>query len=169
VSARLRNTALAIAILVLVQIYLGALVAGLDAGRTFNTWPLIDGSLIPAAERLWFETPLWRNFFENTLTVQFDHRMVAYAVWLLSVLHAVDAWRSRAVSSAVGLAVLVSLQAVLGIVTLLYVAPLGLSLAHQGFAIVVLTAAVLHAEALRPQARPHDLPHSLPLEQGARR
>ena len=47
--------------LVLAQIYLGALVAGLDAGMSFNTWPLIDGAFIPASERLWFETPWWRK------------------------------------------------------------------------------------------------------------
>ena len=85
---RLRLTAAGLAILVLVQIYLGALVAGLDAGLVFNTWPQIDGALIPSAERLWFESPAWRNLFENTLTVQFDHRMVAYALWLAAVLHA---------------------------------------------------------------------------------
>ena len=75
----MRYGALAIAVLVLVQIYLGALVAGLDAGLVYNTWPLIDGSFIPEASRLWFITPAWRNLFENTLTVQFDHRMMAYA------------------------------------------------------------------------------------------
>ena len=85
-----------IAALVLLQIYLGALVAGLDAGMSFNTWPLIDGAFIPAAERLWFETPWWRNLFENALTVQFNHRMLAYAIWLLALLHAFDAWRSAA-------------------------------------------------------------------------
>jgi len=170
IRARLRASALLIVGLILVQIYLGALVAGLDAGRSFNTWPLIDGAFIPAGERLWFETPLWRNFFENNLTVQFDHRMAAYAIWLLSVLHAFDAWRARApLAGALGLAVLITLQAVLGIVTLLNVAPLGLSLAHQGFAIVVLTAAVLHAEALRPQPLARGMAASLPLQQGASR
>ena len=64
------------------QIYLGALVAGIDAGLVYNTWPLIDGAFVPAADRLWFFTPAWRNLFENTLTVQFDHRMLAYAIWL---------------------------------------------------------------------------------------
>ncbi len=88
---RLRLTAASLAVLVLVQIYLGALVAGLDAGLVFNTWPHIDGALIPSAERLWFESPAWRNLFENTLTVQFDHRMVAYALWRAS-------WR-RCISS----------------------------------------------------------------------
>ena len=85
-----------LAILVLLQIYLGALVAGLDAGLVFNTWPQIDGALIPSAERLWFESPAWRNLFENTLTVQFDHRMVAYVLWIAAMLHLVDVIRRGA-------------------------------------------------------------------------
>jgi cytochrome c oxidase assembly protein subunit 15 len=167
--ARLRNSALLIAALVLLQIYLGALVAGLDAGLSFNTWPLIDGAFIPAAGRLWFETPWWRNLFENILTVQFDHRMLAYAIWLAALLHAFDAWRAgtRALHGAAALAVLISLQAVLGIVTLLNVAPLGLALAHQAFAIVVLTAAILHAESLHYRAGTRMLPGAFQVQQGA--
>ncbi len=138
-----RKTALALLALVLVQIYLGALVAGMDAGLAFNTWPLIDGSFIPAPARLFFEDPPWRNFFENALTVQFDHRMVAYVLWAAAVLHAI-----RMRGSARLLAAAVTLQAVLGIVTLLNQAPLGLSLAHQAMAMVVLTIAVWHAQAV---------------------
>src|SRR5262249_61598866 len=85
--ARIRAGALALLALVVVQIYLGALVAGLRAGLIYNTWPLIDGGLVPDSSRLFFETPLWRNFFENTLTVQFDHRLAAYLLWLVAVLH----------------------------------------------------------------------------------
>jgi cytochrome c oxidase assembly protein subunit 15 len=152
-SSRVRNGALLVAALVLLQIYLGALVAGLNAGMSFNTWPLIDGALVPASGRLWFETPLWRNFFENTLTVQFDHRMLAYAIWLLAVVHAIDAMRSeadlRARRVAVVLALLVTVQAALGIATLLLVVPLALAIAHQAMAAVVLTLAIIHAERLR--------------------
>jgi cytochrome c oxidase assembly protein subunit 15 len=146
-SPRLRITSFAIMLLVLLQIYLGALVAGLKAGLVFNTWPLIDGAWIPDAARLWFETPAWRNLFENTLTVQFDHRMVAYAIWGVAILHLTDAWRTgRAVGGALLLAIMVTLQAALGIVTLLASAPLHLALAHQLLAIVVFTVAIVHAE-----------------------
>jgi cytochrome c oxidase assembly protein subunit 15 len=149
VPPSLRIGAVAIAVLLLLQIYLGALVAGLDAGLVFNTWPLIDGSLVPAAERLWFIAPAWRNLFENALTVQFDHRMVAYAVWLLAILHACDAFRGRRhVRGAVILAGAVTLQAGLGIVTLLHQAPIPLALAHQMLAIVVFSIAVIHTEQL---------------------
>jgi len=148
-SPRLQRVALTIAVLVLCQIYLGALVAGLDAGMTYNTWPLIDGTFVPSAERLWFVAPAWRNLFENTLTVQFDHRMLAYSIWLLALAHAYDAWRKRReVRGAVLLAVMVTLQAVLGIITLLYQAPIPLALAHQVIGIVVFTVAIVHAERL---------------------
>lgn len=146
---RLRIGALAIAALVLAQIYLGALVAGTGAGLVYNTWPLIDGAFIPASERLWFFTPFWRNWFENTLTVQFDHRMLAYAICLAVVWHAWSAWHCRReLRGALILAGVVTLQAALGIVTLVHQAALPLALAHQMVAIVVFTAAILHAERL---------------------
>src|SRR6185437_7086671 len=133
---RLRVAALTIAGLLLAQIYLGALVAGLHAGLVFNTWPLIDGSFVPDASRLWFIAPAWRNLFENTLTVQFDHRMLAYAIWMFAGLHAIDARQGR--RGAVGAIVLagaVTLQAALGVATLMNQAPITLSFAHQLLAI----------------------------------
>jgi cytochrome c oxidase assembly protein subunit 15 len=151
-AMRLRVSAIALVVLVLAQIYLGALVAGLHAGLLFNTWPLIDGALLPDARNLFFDAPLWRNFFENALTVQFDHRVAAYALCLLAWLHALDAassqWQGRALTGAVLLAVAMTLQSALGIVTLLYQVPLTLALSHQALAIAVLTLAVVHAERL---------------------
>jgi cytochrome c oxidase assembly protein subunit 15 len=153
---RLRIGALAIAVLVLVQIYLGALVAGLDAGLKYNTWPMIDGAYMPSLDRLLFISPVWRNLFENDLTVQFDHRMLADAIWLLAMVHLADVWRLRRdLRGAVILAVMMTLQAVLGIVTLLYQAPIPLALAHQMLAILVFTIAVVHAERLAHRATFH--------------
>ncbi len=145
VAARLRVTAIVLTVLVLAQIYLGALTAGLRAGLTYNTWPLIDGAFVPSTANLFFDQPLWRNFFENTLTVQFDHRMLAYAVVLVALLHAVDALRAKAAAGAIVLSLAVLFQAALGILTLLHQVPIGLALAHQGMALVVLTIASLHA------------------------
>jgi cytochrome c oxidase assembly protein subunit 15 len=146
---RLRGVALAIAALLLAQIYLGGLVAGTHAGLAFNTWPLIDGAFVPEASRLWFITPAWRNLFENILTVQFDHRMLAYAIWVLAGLHAIDARQARrGAGGAIILATTVTLQAALGVATLLYQAALPLALAHQLLAIVVFTVAIVHAERL---------------------
>ena len=151
-SARLKITAIVLLALTFVQLYLGALVAGLRAGKIYNTWPEIDGVLIPSATRLLFETPWWRNLFENTLTVQFEHRMIAYALFLAAIGHAADAVRSRAdrsvVNGALWLAGVVALQATLGVLTLLNQAPLDLALAHQALAIAVLTLAVLQVEQL---------------------
>jgi cytochrome c oxidase assembly protein subunit 15 len=158
---RLRVSAFAVLLLVLCQIYLGAIVAGMRAGLIFNTWPLIDGTFIPAYSRLFFEQPLWRNFYENALTVQFDHRVVAYALWVAVIAHAVHAARTvrgGALTGALTLVCAVTLQAVLGIVTLLYQAPISLSLLHQAMAIVVLTIAVVHAEHLASRAVPAVVP-----------
>ncbi len=120
---------------------------GLHAGLVFNTWPLIDGSFVPEASRLWFIAPVWRNLFENTLTVQFDHRMLAYAIWVLAGLHAIDARQAHSgAGGAIVLAGAVTLQAALGVATLMNQAPIMLSLAHQLLAIVVFTIAIVHAE-----------------------
>jgi cytochrome c oxidase assembly protein subunit 15 len=169
-SSRLRITSVVLLMLTFVQLYLGALLAGLRAGRVYNTWPQIDGALIPSAARLFFDEPWWRNLFDNTLTVQFEHRMVAYALFALAILHAVDAVRSRAgtpaVNGALWLAAAVTLQATLGILTLLYQVPVALALAHQAVAMSVLTLAIFQAERLvarRPESAPQKL--ALPVTQ----
>jgi heme a synthase len=155
-TARLKITSVALVVVTFVQLYLGALVAGLRAGKIYNTWPEIDGGFIPSAARLWFETPWWRNLFDNALTVQFEHRMLAYSLFALAVLHALDAVGSRAGAAAINgawwLVAAVTMQATLGILTLLNQAPIDLALAHQAVAIVVLTLAVFQAErlAMRP-------------------
>ncbi|MCO5129631.1 MAG: COX15/CtaA family protein [Xanthobacteraceae bacterium] len=154
--ARLRVTSIALLALVFLQLYLGALVAGLRAGKAYNTWPLIDGGLIPSADRLFFEQPWWRNLFDNVLTVQFNHRMVAYVLWVVALLHLIDAVRARAgrvtVNGALWIAVTMTIQATLGILTLLYQVPIELALAHQGVAIVVLTLTIAQVERLNAPA-----------------
>jgi len=150
VPARVRAEAIGLLVLVLAQIYLGALVAGLRGGLIYNTWPLIDGAWVPSSERLLFLTPAWSNFLDNVLTVQFEHRIVAYVLWVLAIAHVIDVVRrgGAALTGALALAAAITIQAGLGILTLLYVAPIALSLLHQGMAIVVLTVAVMHAERL---------------------
>jgi cytochrome c oxidase assembly protein subunit 15 len=149
---RLKITSVALVVLTFVQLYLGALVAGLRAGRVYNTWPDIDGGLVPSAARLFFESPWWRNLFDNALTVQFEHRMTAYALVVLALFHALDTQRARAgaavVRGAWWLTAAVMLQATLGILTLLNQVPMDLALAHQAAAIAVLTLAISQAERL---------------------
>ncbi len=156
--SRQRLTAIVLVALILIQIYLGALVAGLDAGLTFNTWPLIDGAFIPAADRLWFEAPWWRNLFENTLTVQFNHRMMAYVLAAVVLVHAMDVVfkldHHDAMAGALTLVALVGLQCAIGILTLINQVPIGLALAHQAMAVLLLTIAVLHAGRLAAKQRP---------------
>jgi len=146
--ARLRATSVALVALVLVQVFAGGIVAGLDAGMAFNTWPLMDGHLVPPLEQLAAARPWWRNLFENAFTAQFNHRLIAYALWAASLLHALDARRSEAARGAWTLFALVSLQALLGIATLLLMVPLPVALAHQFGAAVVLIAATVHATDL---------------------
>jgi cytochrome c oxidase assembly protein subunit 15 len=150
--SRLKTTSWVLLALVFLQLYFGALVAGLRAGRVFNTWPEIDGAFIPTAERLFFEQPWWRNFFDNTLTVQFSHRMIAYALIVAAAVHAIDAVRSRidsaAVAGALWLLMAMIAQVIIGVTTLLYEVPIDLALAHQGMAIVVLVLALFQAERL---------------------
>jgi cytochrome c oxidase assembly protein subunit 15 len=149
---RLKISAVVLLTLTFVQLYLGALVAGLRAGKIYNTWPDIDGGFIPSSARLFFDVPWWRNLFENTLTVQFEHRMVAYALFALAAWHAIDAARSRAERAVIDGALwffgVVTLQATLGILTLLNQAPMDLALTHQAVAIIVLMLAVFQVERL---------------------
>jgi cytochrome c oxidase assembly protein subunit 15 len=125
----------------------------LRGGLIYNTWPFIDGALVPAADRLMFLQPLWSNFFDNVLTVQFEHRMLAYALWLLSLAHVAHVALRQggaALTGALALSAAITIQAGLGILTLLYQAPLALALLHQGMAMIVLTIAVMHAGQLMP-------------------
>lgn len=149
---RVRVTGRLLLALVFLQLYFGALVAGLRAGRVFNTWPQIDGALIPSAARLFFEEPWWRNFFDNTLTVQFSHRMIAYMLVVLAIVHAVDAVRFRTspavVAGAGWILATMTVQVVIGILTLLNQVPIDLGLAHQAVAIVVLTLTLFQVERL---------------------
>lgn len=132
--------------LVMLQVVLGAFVAGLKAGLSHNTWPLMDGYFIPPG--LLIMKPWYVNFFENVMTVQFNHRMVAYAICLLALWHAVNTMPRAddpAVRRSAGwLAVAILAQAGFGIWTLLAHVPLWLGLVHQGMAAVVLMIATWH-------------------------
>lgn len=139
-----------IVFLALCQIYLGGLVAGLNAGLTFNTWPLMDGRIVP--DGLLAMQPAWRNFFENVMTVQFVHRMSAYLLLFVVFVHAIAAYAQAPGTThsrrAFVLLALVLCQAALGVTTLLLAVPIGWALLHQAGALVVLGFAVAHARGL---------------------
>ena len=134
--------------LTFVQIVLGALVAGIDAGRAFPQWPLMAGGFFPPDP--FTISPVWRNFFEDAGLVQFMHRMTGYVLLLVGVF----VW-TRARSSANAqtrfafnaVLAMMFLQMVLGIVTVLYSAPWHIAIVHQ-FGAVVLWVLVLRARFL---------------------
>ena len=144
----LRREGSALALLVLAQIGLGGLVAGLRAGLVYNSWPLMDGHFAPPIGHLFSLTPWWANFVDNVTLVQFQHRMVAYALLILALLHALHARKAalgkRAARRASILVGLVALQAALGVTTLLLAVPLWAGLAHQAMAMAVLAMATAH-------------------------
>ncbi len=155
VAATASRWAAVIAALTFFQILLGALVAGLKAGMAYNTWPLMDGSLVPKG--LGAIEPWYLNIFENAMTVQFNHRMVAYALTLVVVWHAWSMARGsgdrRARLSAFALAAGTVAQAALGIWTLLAQVPLALALAHQAGAGALFALAVWHLHVTQTQGR----------------
>jgi cytochrome c oxidase assembly protein subunit 15 len=140
--------------LIFVQMLAGALVAGLDAGMGFNTWPLINGAFVPSG--LGEASPFYLNLFENPLTLQFDHRMLGYAVVLASiaqVLWLVLRGASQSlIGSALTLGLLAVLQATLGVWTLLLAVPITLGVAHQAGAIAVFAASLYHFWLARRRA-----------------
>jgi cytochrome c oxidase assembly protein subunit 15 len=156
VPAALRHLATVMIVLVLAQIALGGLVAGLRAGQAYNTWPLMNGHFIPPAGDLGMLTPLWRNLVDNITMVQFQHRMTAYLLLALALLQAVRAARTAPGTSAarrsIAILGLVTTQAVLGVITLVLVVPLWAGLLHQAFAMLVLIMTVVHRQRLSAKA-----------------
>ena len=127
--------------LVFVQIIAGAFVAGTASGKTFNTWPLMDGRFVPSG--YWFQSPAWRNLFENAAAIQFNHRTLAYILLALFIWLAVKLWRDTTMRTPILLVgILLAWQVALGIGTLLAVAPLNLSLLHQFSSVLVFVTTV---------------------------
>jgi len=147
-----RRSARGVVALVFVMILSGGFVAGIRAGFAYNTFPLMNGAWVPP-EIMMLE-PWWKNFFYNMATVQFDHRMLAWALALIVPLlwwrlRTTDGLPARARSGAHLLVALLAVQIALGIATLLHVVPLPLAAAHQAGAVLVFAAALNVAHALR--------------------
>src|ERR1700761_882900 len=138
--------------LVYFQMLLGALVGGLHAGLIYNSWPDMNGRVLP--EDPFFARPWWINFFENPGLAQFDHRIGAYIVAAFAVFIYVRGIRlsGYAKNSAKTVAIITVFQVFLGITTLLLQAPEWLAAAHQVTAALLLCAAVWHAYELRASA-----------------
>lgn len=142
-------------LLIFLQGAIGGFVAGTKAGLVYNTWPLMDGELIPP--KMYTQVPWWLNLFENLTTIQFNHRVTAYVIVAVVLFHAVVLARRSddpaPSGSAWVLTVAVFAQAGLGIWTLLAAEgrntiPIWLGLVHQGGAAIVLAIAVWHYHRL---------------------
>ena len=143
-----RPAALILLALVILQIGAGAFVAGLDAGMGYNTWPLMDGALVP--DGLGAMEPWWKNLFENALTVQFIHRTIAYVIVVYA--GALYLWRRGDGGWLPRIALLVVLQVALGISTLVLHVPLSLALGHQALAFMLAGAVVAWLADMRKVA-----------------
>ena len=148
----LRRWSAVLAALVFLTALTGGLVAGIRAGFAYNTFPLMNGHVVPP--EIMMIDPWHRNFFYNMATVQFDHRLMA---WALAPMIPVFCWRVRAAGAMpvrvrVGanlLLALLILQIALGVSTLLLVVPLTLAAAHQAGALLLFAASLNQAHALR--------------------
>lgn len=146
-----RRLAFAFVALVFVMMLSGALVAGIRAGFAYNTFPLMNGRLVPA--EIFMLDPAWKNFFWNMATVQFDHRLLALIIVIVGT---ALWWRlrttqlpPRAVVGGQALLATLAVQIALGIATLLYVVPVPLAALHQAGALVTFALALNVAHALR--------------------
>ncbi|MEL7041328.1 MAG: COX15/CtaA family protein [Pseudomonadota bacterium] len=141
--------ALVLLALTSVQMLSGALVAGLDAGRSYTDWPLMAGEFVPS-HYLDEELGL-RSLFEGRAATQFNHRFGAYLLWGIALFAAYRARGTEAFPAFALMAGLVSTQAIWGIITLLNAAPLPIALVHQGFGVLVLLTSVWSVWATRPR------------------
>lgn len=145
--------ALALVVLVYVMILSGGLVAGTRAGMAYPTWPLMGDTFIPRG--LYATTPAWLAVFEDITTIQFNHRMFAYTLFVLLNVYAFVVYRNagngRGRLGAVLLVAALCLQVVLGISTLLLHVPVWLAAAHQGGAVLLLTATLFLCHVVRRQ------------------
>jgi cytochrome c oxidase assembly protein subunit 15 len=149
-----RRAADAVLVFVALTIVAGGFVAGTHAGLTYNTFPLMDGRLIPEGYAQLH--PFILNWFENIAAVQFDHRLLAVVTAIVIVLVWVTGWRAvlpRSARAALhGLLAVGLLQVALGIATLLLVVPVPLAAAHQAGAVLLLTAAINFRHTMRKVA-----------------
>ncbi|ONG52224.1 heme A synthase [Pseudoroseomonas deserti] len=150
--AGLRRLAHATALMVVLTMLAGGFVAGLKAGLTYNTFPLMDGEWIPPGYAQL--SPFLHNFTANIAAVQFNHRLLATLTGIAALAAAVWGWRALAPGFARGtllaLGGTVALQYVLGVATLLMVVPVWLGTLHQAVAVGVLSAVLAALHALRP-------------------
>lgn len=142
-NASLALFAVALVVAIYLQMVLGAFVAGLRAGRTFNTWPLMDAKFFP--DGYFAGTPGLNDLFETAAAAQFNHRIGAYLVGALALWFFIAARATPQGKRALMLLAAVALQIVLGVWTVLAATPISLGLMHQAGALIVFSAALYAA------------------------
>jgi cytochrome c oxidase assembly protein subunit 15 len=163
-SPGLRRLSYSITGLLLLMILSGGLVAGTRAGLAYSTWPLMGDSFIPAG--LYGTSPAWLAAFEDITTIQFNHRIFAYILFVLIMAFGLRAFRAgvsgRMRHAVHALLMFLLIQLTLGITTLLYLVPVTLASAHQGGAICLFTCALFvsycAASAVRVDGSPAGVP-----------
>jgi cytochrome c oxidase assembly protein subunit 15 len=156
-NSKFARLSLVITGMIFITMLSGGFVAGTKAGFAFNTFPLMNGRLIPVG--LFEQSPLWKNFFENIVTVQFDHRVLATLLFLIIPSFWWLLGKSQQESHIhngrhIMLAAL-ALQITLGISTLLLVVPVPLAAAHQAGAVLLLTTSLFVSHQLRGRTSAH--------------
>ena len=130
------------------QILLGALVAGIDAGRSFTDWPLMGGQILPP--NMWMVEPIWKNFFENPGLVQFVHRVSGYLLMAFGIVVWLRARGSAHTATRFAFNIVFAvllLQMLVGVMTVITAAPVQIAIVHQLIA-VLLWAVILRARFL---------------------
>ena len=156
-DAGLTRLASWLVVLAFVQILIGALVAGIDAGRNYPDWPLMAGGVFPPDP--FGLTPLWRNFFEDDGLVQFMHRMAGYVLFAFGVLvwsRARKSGNDRTRFAFHSMLAAMILQVVLGIATVIYSAPWEIAIVHQ-LGAVVLWVVILRARFIAQYPHPQSI------------
>lgn len=150
ISRGFKLYSLFIPVIILIQVVFGAFVAGLDAGLVYNTFPLMDGKIIP--DEIFMMTPWYANFLENIPAIQWLHRMFAFFVtgnilifWALSRKYDLNYSATCAIKL---LVVFVAVQFGLGVLTLIYSVPVLLASAHQAMAMVLYTCSLFVARKI---------------------
>jgi heme a synthase len=154
----LQRLSIVLVILVFIMILSGGLVSGIRAGFGYNTFPLMNGYFFPPG--LYGLDPIWISIFEQNVTVQFNHRLLAYSLCMFVIILVIFAWRHGILQKQSGsylkrgiyvLLIMLMIQVSLGISTLVFVVPVPLAAAHQGGAILLFTAALFVCfTAIRP-------------------
>ena len=149
VKSSLRKLALGLAVIMGFQLMFGAFTAGLDAGRGFNTYPLMNGQFI--ADIAFSLNPFWKNFFENGAMIQFVHRWLGAIVFFGVILFGVLSARTNLRASSAVLVIITGFQFVLGVTTLVNGVPVVLGSLHQVVAVIMFLALVYLVHVTRPK------------------